>query len=151
LVARLAFGKVRVGPRALEGAYARDARAPLRQRSGLVERENERARELVEAGAAADEDAEMREPRERAHDRDGDAEDQRARARDDQERKAAIEPARRAVRRRQDRLAERERRDDGDADGERDDRRRVPLREAVDEPLGRRALRLRLLDEARDL
>src|SRR5690606_14995123 len=137
--------------RAFERADTGYRRPTPRQRARLVEREDGRPRELVEVGPAAHEDAEMSEPRERAHDRDGNADDQRAWTRDDQQREAAVQPAGRAVGRRQKRLTERERRHDRDGDRERDDQRRIPLRETIDEALGRRALRLRLLDETGDL
>src|SRR5690606_31201203 len=72
IVARLAFvpgiadpGAVRARGGAVERAHTRDGWAPARQRAGLVEREDSRARELVEPGAAAHELAEIREPRQR--------------------------------------------------------------------------------------
>src|SRR5690606_27444850 len=143
IVARLAFvpgiavpGAVRARGGAVERAHTRDGWAPARQRAGLVEREDSRARELVEPGAAAHEHDEIRETRQRADDGDRDADDQRAWTRDDQEREAAVEPARGVPRRRDERLAERERRHDRNGAGEPDYGRRVPLREAVDEALG---------------
>ena len=118
-------------------------RRAARERAGLVERHALHRREPLEMEAALDEDAAPRGGGERRHQRDRRRDDERARTRDDEQHE------------RRDRSTSspgpsRERRHDRDERRQHDDGGRVDPREAIDEGLRRRALRLRGLDQVDD-
>ena len=120
-----------------------DLRPAGGERAGLVEGDRPQLGRLLQVHAALDEHAVARGAREGGEDADRRGDDQGARAADDEQRQAAVEP-------RVERGAE-QRRHEGDGRRHRHDDRRVARREAVDDALGRGALRLRLLHEVDDL
>ena len=93
--------------------------------------------------AALDEHALARGAGQRRDDRHRRRDDERARARHDEQHERAVDPRRASP-------VKSERRHDGHGRRQRDDRRRVDAREALDERLRRRALGLRPLDQVND-
>ena len=120
-----------------------DRGSAARERPGLVEGDRLDAGHLLEVGAALDQHAVARRASEGGEDAHRRRDDQGARAADDEQREAAVEPG---VER-----GPEERRDEGDRRRQRHHDRCVAAREAVDDGLGRRTLRLRLLHHVDDL
>ena len=121
-----------------------DLRRAARQRAGLVERDAADAAGALEVHAALDEHALARRAGQRRDDRHRRRDDERARARDDEQHERAIDPV--VPARAERRAAERPR----PPPPARCTDRRVDAREALDEGLRRRPLRLRALDEVDD-
>ena len=121
-----------------------DAQLALGQRAGLVEGDAADGRQPLQVRAALDQHALARRRGQRRHDRHRRRDHQRARARDDEQHQRAIDPARSSVAPKSSggTMADRQREDEHG--------RRVDPREAIDEGLARRALRLRLLHQVDD-
>ena len=115
-----------------------------RQRAGLVERDAAHRGRALEVRAALDQHALPRRAGQRRDDRHRRRDDERAGTRDDQQHERAVDP--RSARRRRTRAAGAT----ASATARADHRRRVDAREALDERLRRRPLRLRLLDQVND-
>ena len=126
-----------------ERQHVDHSRHAARQRPRLVEGDAADAAGALQVRAAFDQHALARRAGERGDDRHRRRDDERARARHDEQHQRAVDPRLPAA-------AERERRHDGDPYRQHDDGRRVDAREALDQRLGRRALRLRALDEMDD-
>ncbi len=132
-----------VGRCVAERRHLDDLRRPERESARLVERHTPDACGAFEMDAALDQHALARGAGERGDNRDRRRDDERARARHDQQHQRAVDP-------RVPEATEHKRRRDGDGDRKQQHRGRVDTREAFDERLRRRALRLRLLDEMDD-
>ena len=115
----------------------------MRQRAGLVEGDALHAAGPFQMRAALDEDALPGGPGQRRDNRHRRRNDERTRARDDEQHQRAIHP-------RVPAQMKHERRQHGDAGGQRHDRRRVHARKPLDDRLRRRALRLRALHQMND-
>ena len=138
-----ASATIAAGGDAVERHHVDDFRRTARQRAGLVERDAADAAGPLEVRAALDQHALPRRAGQRGDDRHRRRDDERARARHDEQHQRAVDP----------RLPRRRQASGGTtatSDRQDDDRRRVDAREALDERLRGRALRLRLLDEMDD-
>ena len=129
---------------AVHRQHVDDVQPAVRQRPGLVERDAADRRQLLEVRAALDEHALPRRRGQRRHDRHRRRDDERARARDHQQHERSINPRRPAG------TAKEQGGASAIDDRERQHDRGVDAREAIDERLARRALRLRALDQVDD-
>ena len=115
----------------------------MRQGAGLVQGHRAQQTPLLEVQPALDQDAPARSGGKSADDGDRRRDHQGTRAGDDEQHERLVSPV-------EPNAAEEERRNHGDEDGQRKDRRCVDACEAVDETLRRRPLPLRFLHGAGD-